>query len=380
MSSTEKDFFSGKRKWSRLKDQVLRDYLPPYLKKLNKFGKTIILIDSFAGPGLFKENNEEGSPLIFCKIAEQLVPDNYLAVLVNKKQKHHVELTKNLEKFITSKKAFTILGNADDLLNELYKIIKDQTLFIYLDPFGLKGTDFQTILKFFERDKKYSTEILINLSIPTIIRYTCINKYKLNGLTPDIEIKHSIITKALGGEYWKDFMLDTEMSSNERQSKIISEYIIRLQKLMPYVGYCPVYEKSGSERLKYIIILASRHPDAQFIMNDIMYNAYHKYIWEGYSSGTLFEDLNYDDFIPNKYYNSLEKDILRVLNSKGKMSRKELWKDFTLYRFMRYHSKHYRAKIRELVAGKILSYDDIRKTGNLNNDSILFLTRRNDGN
>ena len=89
MAGQEIDFFSGKRKWSRLKDQVLRSYLPPYLKKVNRLGKAIVLVDSFAGPGMFEEDNEEGSPLIICKTANEFVPGRFLALLVNNDLQYH---------------------------------------------------------------------------------------------------------------------------------------------------------------------------------------------------------------------------------------------------------------------------------------------------
>lgn len=45
-----------------LKDEIIKNYLPPYLKKVNKLNEDIILIDSFAGPGKF-DDGEQGSPL-----------------------------------------------------------------------------------------------------------------------------------------------------------------------------------------------------------------------------------------------------------------------------------------------------------------------------
>ena len=45
MSQIENTFFKGKREWSKLKDAVLNQYLPPYLKKVNTLNRPIILVD-----------------------------------------------------------------------------------------------------------------------------------------------------------------------------------------------------------------------------------------------------------------------------------------------------------------------------------------------
>lgn len=376
MSSTEKEFFEGKRIWSRLKDQVLQRYLPPYLKKVNTLKKQIVLVDSFAGPGYFKENNEEGSPLIICKLAEKYVPNNYLTILVNTRKSHHNELNKALSAFIQSQKAFPIHGTADLLLEKLSNIITDQTLFIYLDPFGLKGTDFNTLQKFLSRTKRHSTELLINLSIPTIIRYSCLNVIKSKGITPDIQKKHNIVSKALGGDYWKDIILDNNIPHSTRQERIIREYVRRLKQFLPYVGFCRVFEKDERSKLKYVIIHASRHPHAQLLMNDIMYDTYSQYIWERYSKNTLFEELNWEDVIPDEYFKGLETDIISLVTKKGLIKRKDLWQLFTLHRFMQYHSKHFKSKVSELVKRNVLGFNDTRKTGKLNDESELYTIRK----
>lgn len=51
----ESEFFSGKRPWSKIKDQVIEDYLIPYLNKVSKLKKKIIIVDAFAGPGIFED-------------------------------------------------------------------------------------------------------------------------------------------------------------------------------------------------------------------------------------------------------------------------------------------------------------------------------------
>ena len=63
MTEIDTTFFSGKRPWSKIKDKVLSEYMPAYLRKVATLGKDILLIDGYAGPGEF-DDNTHGSPLI----------------------------------------------------------------------------------------------------------------------------------------------------------------------------------------------------------------------------------------------------------------------------------------------------------------------------
>ncbi len=167
--SMEAGFFKGKRPWSKIKDKILGQYMPPYLAKVATLGKPIILVDAFAGPGKF-EDDSAGSTLIICQAAEQRVRDSYQAIFVNREKEHHDQLSHVLSSFIEQKKVIPIHGTADALLTQVRGLLRDHTVFLYLDPFGLKGCEFSVIEPFLRRDRAYSTEIVLNLSIPTMHR------------------------------------------------------------------------------------------------------------------------------------------------------------------------------------------------------------------
>ena len=368
MAEIENNFFEGKRPWSRLKDEVIKNYLPPYLKKVNKLNAKIVLVDSFAGPGKYNDG-EDGSPMYICNTAETYVKNNYVAILVNKNQDHHARLSRNLEKYVNDERAIPIKGRAEDLLSKLHEIISNQTLFLYLDPFGLKGTDFNMLEPYLSRSKAYSTELIINLSIPTILRLSSINAYAEKGNTPEINSKHDSLTKVLGGDYWRKYLLDQSLNTDQRIFKLLSEYQSKLSMHLPEVGYCPVYARENGT-MKYCIFFASRHPDAKILMNDIMFNAYWKYIWERNYENTLFEEMNWSDNLPEVYFQSLEANIIKIL-SVVKISRRDLWKKIVDKNFMKFHHKHFIAKLKELITQEKLDFDDIRGTGKLNEDSLI---------
>ena len=69
------NFFSRKKEWSKLKDQILGHYLRPYLDKITRTGRPTRIADCFAGKGKF-DDGTDGSPLIIARtLSEKLSRD-----------------------------------------------------------------------------------------------------------------------------------------------------------------------------------------------------------------------------------------------------------------------------------------------------------------
>ena len=364
-------FFKGKRPWSKIKDQILGKYMPAYLAKVDKLGKPIILIDAFAGPGKF-DDGSAGSPLIICQAAEKRVRDNYRAIFVNREKEHHDQLSYVLSEFIDRNKVIPIHGTADALLGEVRDALADHTVFLYLDPFGLKGCEFSVIEPFLRRDRTFSTEILINLSIPTMYRLAA-RKVVAAGEAnkPLIRAFHEQLTRVLGGEYWKDILHDDSEDAETSAARVMAEYrakILGLDGREAYSGSCPVRE-SHSSGTKYYVTFYSRHPDAMLLMNDIMYSTYHQRMHETWSEGTLFANTNWQD---NRCTQGLESTILASTCGAQRKSRSELWVDIVQAEFMRFSSSEYKDVVAKLVRDKKLAFEDVRGTGRLNDQARLY--------
>ena len=288
----ESSFFKGKRPWSRIKDQILNDYMTPYLNKVARLDKQIILIDAFAGPGKF-EDGTIGSPLIICNAAEENVKNLYKAIFVNKERRYHKDLTGHLRTFIKQKKVIPIHGTAQDLLEEISGKLTGQTIFLYIDPFAYTGFEFSMIEPFITRDRAYSTEIVINLNVPVKHRLASANAIAAGRHNSEIERHHRKLSKVLGGDYWKEILLDTSKGAESQASEVMMKYREKISKLgLPYTGSCPVREKEGRS-IKYYITFCSRHPDAMELMNDIMCKAYHQRMYYAATIDTLFENTDW---------------------------------------------------------------------------------------
>src|SRR5438876_4686251 len=288
MVESSDDFFEGKRPWSKIKDRVLEKYMTPYLTKVNTRGQPILLIDGYAGPGTFGDNTI-GSPIIMCEAAEKYAKGNYHAIFINNKKKYHEKLSTELLRRGWSHSAETLLGNSQLLLKALPQTLSDQTVFLYLDPFGPTGCDFALLTPFLKRASRFSTEILLTMNMPAMHRLATPKAVKA-GRQEERMIKdfHQILTNVLGGDYWKD-VLWQEIDAEERERQLIQAYQDKLAQYLRFTRSCPVRERTD-RRIKYFIVFASQHVDALILLNDIMTGAYFSGMHKADFAGGLWEN------------------------------------------------------------------------------------------
>ena len=365
----ESEFFSGKRPWSKIKDQVIEDYLIPYLNKVSKLKKKIIIVDAFAGPGIF-EDGTKGSPLIICETADKIVTDNYIAIFVNSDKSCYEKLNNNISEYINKNSAISTYGQVKDLLPYLEKIIEDSTLLIYLDPFGLKGCDFLLLEPYLGRDKRFSTEIIINLSMPTLHRYATWKAVRSGKVTNQTRKLNQKLSKILGGDEWKEIMW-SDIPAKEKEKKVVELYVNRLKNYLPYAGYCPVREKIGT-RTKYYIIFCSRHPDVLVLMNDIMHKAYFRILSEITYKGTLFESQAKNLVKPLK---DIKKEIKNLIKTYPGIKRKDCWLEIMKSNFMVWTHSEFVKSVENLVKNKEIKFHSFTKR--LNENALLYPNQYN---
>jgi hypothetical protein len=228
-----------------------------------------------------------------------------------------------------------------------------------------------------ERPQKYSTELLINVSVPIIHRLSCKKKIWETGIIDEATDKwHNTLSAALGGDYWKKYLLDGKLDAKEQIELTMREYQENIRKYLPFVGACPVYESTEDSTIKFYLVFASRHIDSAILLNDIMFNAYYSHIWGSESRGTLFEGTNHEVALPSDYNSSLEKDIMKNIGEKG-CSRINLWKRIVYTKFMRYKKSDFIKSVKSMVDSNKVDFKDIRGTGKLNDDSFIYFKKIN---
>lgn len=95
-----------------------------------------------------------------------------------------------------------MLGDTTKILPVIPNLLRDQTVFLYLDPFGPTGCPYSLIEPFLTRNQNYSTEIVIMMHMPIAHRLAACNAVEA-GRTDDplIQTYHQTMTSIFGGDY-----------------------------------------------------------------------------------------------------------------------------------------------------------------------------------
>ncbi len=379
MSDYHDDFFDEQKPWSRLKNRIVGSYMPPYLAKVARLRKRIILVDAFAGPGRFLDGTL-GSPLIICQAAEQYAKDGYVAHFFNNNRSHHEALKELLyEKGVES--AIPSFGDAIERIRQLISNLRDETLFLYIDPYGL-DCEFDSLRPLLERDKNSSTEILINLHMPISHRLGSRNAVLGKGpLDSRVQSYHNKLTRVYGGDYWtQDLILDHHANAKDRETALVAHYREKLASTgyLTFTGACPIRETSKSAT-KYFMVFASRHPDSMLLFNDEMCKSYNSYMDDQDSQDSLFSNLTWQDW---RNPNELSELILSYLDYAVGCSRRDIWLRIVQKHFMHFTSSEYHKALTSLRReGRIECYSQgkdghLVPTGRLNDNTVIKIARQ----
>jgi three-Cys-motif partner protein len=277
--SSSKSFFENKRAWSRIKDEVLKTYLAPYLAKVSKTKRPIIVADCFAGKGRF-DNGEPGSPLIIAEaISFQLSDSTSPAIKgVFIEKKYFGNLMANIP---DSPWLYPLEGDYEERMEFFVKQYepRDQNLFLYVDPYGIKSVLFSHFEKIQKKGFR-TVELLLNLNSFGFLREAC-RLLKCPVLEaeqehPDVYEEDVNTPERLdeiaGGDYWRkiiDKYYSNQIKMAEAEGLFIAEYCERLRKIFRHVVNIPVKAKL-SNIPKYRIIFGTDHDDGLLLMVDNM--------------------------------------------------------------------------------------------------------------
>lgn len=347
-----KEFFKSKKSWSVIKDKILGWYLVPYLTKVSKFNRLIVVVDGFAGVGLYKDGSE-GSPIIICKTIEKLRKKGVKAItiLIDSNKECFDELKKNVKKYENSKIAFPEFGSFNDLTPIIIKETEGLPVFFYIDPFGIKSIEFKCLEKIFEKVKRSSTEVLINFNYKALRR--------------EAEAYPELTKKVMNGIWYREILKDKTLSDEQKEEIILENYKDLYQKYFNFIGSCPVMYKDEQDA-KYHLIFATSHFDGLRLMNDIMGDVYRDF----YSKGRLF------DITPPKKRRDLElleKNILGLAKEIGIINRAKIKEILIPRLFMRYKESDYNQVISRLIKEEKI-YSETGKV-RVNDLTLISLTK-----
>jgi len=375
-------FFKEKREWSKVKDKILRDYITCYLRTVHRRGRPIIIVDAFSGPGRFGDRSD-GSPLIICSAIDKapkrgvgiacLFSDSHLA--------HRVALEDCLEGYIDQGVTGVPLSEFSEALSYALQVGDGSTIFFYLDPYGIKDLDFETVRQIYQRNPSQSTEILINFSFPTFMRMS--GNWSYSDSASDVArkvkaTKIETLNSIMDGDYWQNIITDPGLDKFQREDLVVGKYLERLREFFRYTYSIPVKEIDdhlGSvptdDLAKYHLLFGTRSPRAVVYMNDVAINALEPY-FRRFKDGLLF------DMTPGRYepcpIDEVKQVIIEIIEDRP-MTRPEIFEAIIPRYFMQRRKKDYRALIDELTFKEKRLFPDrstMKRKNRLNDETLLY--------
>lgn len=294
MAKDNSRFFEKKQAWSCVKDRLLLSYLPQYFQKVLKTRRPIFYVDCFAGKGRF-DDGEPGSPCIALDIRKDVLAKSTAEApridtcFIDKN--YESELRENTKDYMDADSCGTkaiVGGKYEEEILPLLAKHRDENVFLYIDPYGIKALDFQLFAKSVSVGAS-SFEMLINMNSFGFIRAAC---RALGVACDEIDLEDIVeydptefdstdqstrlLDSIAGGDYWREIILryrrekeDNSSAGYEAESAFSQAYKQRLRKIFSYVLDMPIRLKRGGQP-KYRLIHATNHPDGCNLMADNM--------------------------------------------------------------------------------------------------------------
>jgi three-Cys-motif partner protein len=319
-----RDFFSKKKGWSVLKDEIIGCYLTPYINKILYTNRPLVIIDCFAGKGKFDDGND-GSPIIIGKHIKSVIDDvnrkNKVIYGIFIEKKYTEDLQRNLDGY---RYCEVLKGKFDDYINKILNIDMDTNIFVYVDPYGIKNLNFKN----FQRIKNknfFSLELLMNLNSfgflregCRLLRYEDIQFAEQNDFDDEYEIDETNSIENMNmiadGDYWQEILLDKineKIDMLQAEEKFINSYIQQLKKLFKYVVNIPIKLKTKNIP-KYRLIFGTNHEDGLILMSDEMNKAWKKILQLDRKKQEVLFEYDFPDLTLYNGFN-LEEDILDII-------------------------------------------------------------------
>lgn len=372
------DFFRQKREWSKRKDLILGYYLTPYLPKIATQRKPICIVDAFAGPGQF-DDGELGSPLIICNALQNAVASGIQVPVKSLLIEADASLCSRLRTRVAEFSFASVRhGSFLEHLPEIVSIATTHNVFLYLDPYTVEGLDWKSMDQIFARvNGGVSIEILLNFNAFSFVRRG-LAALKLNAPPAGTEFEDidepgsSVATSmvddldaVVGGNWWQA-ILRSSLTCPEQVDAVTTGYCDRLRSRFQEVCAYPVKENSRHRIPKYLLIFASRHPDALELMNDATCRARDSQAEsEAPTDLTLFE-MRPESLVPDLQHLP---ELLRRSSTKP-MRRGDLVQTVIRSAFCRYSSWQIRRTISQLIKEEKIASETGR--ARINDDVLVW--------
>ena len=162
--------------------------------------------------------------------------------------------------------------NADNILRDVGRA----PTFFFLDPFGLKGLEWETMAKIGQRDPNLKTKLLINFNAPKFDRDAgwLDSHYEK---TADSFLRR--LDRIMGPLNWRTIWNEPK-NREERYKEIAMLHKAGLEEEFGFIASVFPIRTIEDASLKYYLIHAARHPLGRRIIGHIFYGVHQRYLKE----------------------------------------------------------------------------------------------------
>ena len=169
---------------TRVKHEILKEYLKAWVPILGQTNPRIVYIDGFSGPGVYEEE-EPGSPTISlqCGLMHADVISEMTFMFIEKREDRINKLESHIADFEIPPhfNISVVQGKFEGEIESVLNHLNDQGLklaptFAFVDPFGFKGLPINLLHRILEHR---STEVFTNIQVDSVNRWKDHTKEKI---------------------------------------------------------------------------------------------------------------------------------------------------------------------------------------------------------
>lgn len=326
MPQDAEEFANEMKEWSRWKHEILDKYLGAFAAIL-QWHQTIYVVDGFAGAGRY-EDGSEGSAIRSARLASRIEADskrNYSLRCINVEENDLVfaTLEKNLKEY--GDLVDNWHGSFSDYVESIVAKVAEQPTLFFLDPFGVKGLEWEKLFPIFQRKSSRFAHVVTELLIRFDVRAVSLMAGHFAANSPSSLSNQKSLLDIFGlssVEDWNNLIKHT----GNNPSSLVEAYCTKLREHFEYAVPMPV-RRTDTGQLKYYLIFATRHEKAVSEMNKVLYKVDAMRDLEVYdpakATGQL-ELFNVEEHTLLNELETLKKIVMQQLEVGEKISRSSL--------------------------------------------------------
>ena len=235
---------------TQAKHEILRRYLGAWFGIMGPINPNILFIDGFCGPGKYVDG-EAGSPIIALQTAISHHENNrinnatFVFIDIDNTRIENLRVEISNLNIPSNFKVIVLANEFEETISRLLDDIESKNgnlipSFVFIDPFGFKGTPYKLVSRLLRNPKN---EVFINIMAEPINRFL---------EHPDPQIRNHI-----SDLFGTDDVLKIIDSDGDRVKKLRDLYKKQLSKCARFVRYFEM--RDGSNRVIYYLFFATNN-------------------------------------------------------------------------------------------------------------------------